>query len=148
MTMSDRRPLKEQLRGKSQRRRATLAASHEAACTTRQRNDLLPKLKLVERSIDDLLPPAPNARPADPAHVREIVSSIASLGFCVPVLIDQDGRVLDGWARVEAARQTGIKLVPCVVADHLTPAERRLLRLAINRLGEKGRWDLGELKLG
>ncbi len=62
-------------------------------------------------------------------HVREIVSSIASLGFCVPVLVDQDGRVLDGWARVESTRQTGIRLLPCVGADHLTAAERRLLSL-------------------
>jgi DNA modification methylase len=144
--MSNRGPLNGQLRRKSQRRREALAGSHEVMGTVR-RNDLLPKLKLVERSIDDLLPPARNARPADPDHVREIVSSIAALGFCVPVLVDEDGRVLDGWARVEAARQTGIRLLPCVVADHLTAAERRLLRLAINRLGETGRWDLGELKL-
>ena len=34
-----------------------------------------------------------------------------------------------------------------MVASHLTAAERRLLRLAVNRLGEKGQWDLGELKL-
>ena len=47
--------------------------------------------------------------PADPAHVREIANAITALGFCAPVLIDQDGRVLDGWARIEAARQTGLK---------------------------------------
>lgn len=113
----------------------------------RGRNNLLPDLKLAEWSTDRLLPPARNARPADPAHVREIANSILTLGFSVPVLIDQDGRVLDGWARVEAARQTGLKRLPCVMADHLTPAERRLVRLAINRLGEKGTWDLGELRL-
>ena len=139
--------LTEQLRTKSQRRRAALATSHEAMNTVRPRNDLLPKLKLIDRKVEDLLPPARNARPADPAHVREIVSAITTLGFCVPVLIDQDGRVLDGWARVEAARQTGLERLPCVLASHLTTAERRLLRLAINRLGEKGQWDLGELKL-
>lgn len=64
------------------------------------------------------------------------------MGVCVPVIIDSDGTVLDGWARVEAARQIGLTRLPCVVAGHLTPTERRLLRIAVNRLGEKGRWDL------
>ena len=140
-----RRALTDQLRTKSRRRRAALAPSRDVTCTPR--NDLLPQLQLVDRSIDGLLPPARNARPADPAHVREIANAITAFGFCAPVLIDQDGRVLDGWARVEAARQSGLKRLPCVLAGHLTAAERRLLRLAINRLGEKGRWDLGELKL-
>ena len=112
-----------------------------------RRNDVIPKLELLERNIDDLLPPARNLRPVDPAHVREVANAITAFGFCAPVLIDQDGRVLDGWARVEAARQTGLKRLPCVLAGHLTAAERRLLRLAINRLGEQGRWELGELKL-
>ena len=102
-----RRTLTEQLRTKSQRRRAALATSHEMTRTIQPRNDLLPKLKLLDRNIDDLLPPARNTRPADPAHVREIANAITALGFCAPVLIDQDGRVLDGWARVEAARQSG-----------------------------------------
>src|SRR5215212_1082767 len=127
-----------QLRAKSQRRRAALATSHAAASAVRPRNDLLPKLQLVERNIDDLSAPARNVRTADPAHVREIANAIAALGFNVPVLIDQDGRVLDGWASVEAARQIGMRRLPCVVASHLTAAERRLLRVAVNRLGEKG----------
>ncbi len=79
--------------------------------------------------------------------MREIANAIATLGFCAPILIDQDGRVLDGWARVEAARLAGLSKLPCVLAGHLTSNERRLLRIALNRLGEKGRWDLGELKL-
>ena len=140
-----RRALTDQLRTKSRRRRAALASSRDVTCTPR--NDLLPQLQLVDRGIDGLLPPARNARPADPAHVREIANAITTLGFSVPVLIDQDGRVLDGWARVEAARQTGLTRLPCILAGHLGPAERRLLRLAVNRLGEKGQWDLGELKL-
>ena len=91
-----RRGLTEQLRTKSQRRRAALTTPHEMAGAPR--NDLLPKLKLLDRDIDDVLPPARNARRADPAHVREIAKAIMTLGFSVPVLIDQDGRILDGSA--------------------------------------------------
>src|SRR3954451_19115500 len=123
-----------QLRTKSQRRRAALAISHAATSAVRPRNDLLPKLQLVGRNIDDLSEPARNVRTADPAHVREIADAIATLGFNVPGLIDQDGRGL-------------VSRLPCVVASHLTAAEGRLLRVAVNRLGEKGNWDLDALKI-
>jgi DNA modification methylase len=135
------------LHGKSRTRREALARSHDAERVIAKRNDLLPKLELVERSLEDLRPPARNARNVDPAHVTEIAHSIAMLGFCAPVLIDPDGRVLDGWARIEAARRTGLMRVPCIIAGHLSAAERRVLRIAVNRLGEKGSWNLGELKL-
>ena len=115
--------------------------------TVPPRNDLLPKLTLHDRAVGELQPPTRNARPADPAHVREIAAAITRLGFSVPILIDEDNRVIDGWARVEAARRAGLTRLPCILAGHLNPAERRLLRLAINRLGEKGQWDLSALKL-
>jgi len=74
-------------------------------------------------------------------------SSIAALGFCAPVLVGRDNLVIDGQSRVEAAQRLGLAEIPAVRVDHLTESEQRLLRLAVNRLGEKGRWDLGELKI-
>jgi ParB-like chromosome segregation protein Spo0J len=69
------------------------------------------------------------------------------LGFCDPVLIDERNAVLDGVVRVEAAKLLGLPHIPCIRADHLTTSERRLLRMALNRLSEKGSWHLDELKL-
>jgi hypothetical protein len=37
--------------------------------------------------------------------------------------------------------------VPCIRIDHLTELEQRTLRLAVNRLSEKGEWDLTELRI-
>jgi hypothetical protein len=54
--------------------------------------------------------------------------------------------VIDGETRLEAARQLGLSSVPCIRVDHLDAAEQRLLRLAVNRLAEKGTWDIEELK--
>jgi DNA modification methylase len=54
--------------------------------------------------------------------------------------------VLDGASRLEAARQIGLSTVPGIRVDHLNATEQRLLRLAVNRLAEKGTWDLEELK--
>ncbi len=109
--------------------------------------DLLPRLHLVDRDPRVLVPPKRNVRASEAGHVREVANAIAALGFTVPVLIDDDGRILDGMVRVEAAKLLGLPSVPCVVAEHLTAAERKLLRIAVNRLGEKGSWNFDELKL-
>jgi ParB-like chromosome segregation protein Spo0J len=55
--------------------------------------------------------------------------------------------VIDGESRLAAARQLGLASVPCIRVDHLNESEQRLLRLAVNRLGEKGSWDIAELEV-
>jgi DNA modification methylase len=62
-------------------------------------------------------------------------------------LLGADNIVIDGEIRLAAARLLGISEAPCIHVDHLDEQEQRLLRLAINRLGEKGSWDLAELDL-
>ena len=37
--------------------------------------------------------------------------------------------------------------VPCIVVDHLDSAAQRLLRIALNRIGEKGAWDSDALRV-
>ena len=37
--------------------------------------------------------------------------------------------------------------IPCVRAAHLTATEKRIVRLPLNRLSEKGRWTFPELKV-
>jgi DNA modification methylase len=54
--------------------------------------------------------------------------------------------VVDGESRLEAAKLLGLSSVPCIRVDHLDETEQRLLRLAVNRLAEKGIWDIGELE--
>jgi len=75
--------------------------------------------------------------------VREVAGSISALGFSAPILIGDDNVVLDGEIRVEAAKLLGLgqRAVHTQWA-HLSKGEQRLLRLAVNRLGEKGEWDL------
>jgi ParB-like chromosome segregation protein Spo0J len=90
---------------------------------------------------------ASEVRKLQPAHVRQVASAIAALGFCAPILIGRDSLVLDGAARLEAARSLGLERVPCVRIEHLSDNEQRVLRLAINRLGETGSWSLEALKI-
>ena len=41
----------------------------------------------------------------------------------------------------------GLDRLPCVRIEHLSPDEQRVLRLAVNRLAEKGEWNLDALKI-
>jgi ParB-like chromosome segregation protein Spo0J len=56
------------------------------------------------RLIGDLIVPKRKLRSIDPLQVMAIATSIQNLGFCVPVIIDRDNKVLDGVSRLEAAR--------------------------------------------
>ena len=138
----------EHLKGKSRRRRQDLAGLAEAeAAWLPRRNDLLPRLELAHVPLDMLKMPAHEVRKLQPAHVRQVANAIAALGFCVPILIGKYSLVLDGAARVEAARSLGLERVPCVRIEHLSDDEQRVLRLAVNRLGETGSWSLEALKI-
>jgi hypothetical protein len=140
--------LPRQLQRKSRRRRKDLSELAKAsAAPRRRRNDPLPRLDLVCIRPDDLNLLKRKTRKCAPAHMREAMGSIGALGFCAPILVGKDNMVLDGEIRVEAAKALGLTTVPCICIDHLTDEEQRTLRLAVNRLGEKGEWDLTELKI-
>ena len=138
------RPLVELLKAKSRGRRTALRA---VAPRHVGRNDLRPVLEPVERAPHELIFPTRNVRTVDPTHIGEVANAIAEFGFNDPVLIDESNEVLNGVVRVEAARVLGMDSIPCVIARHLSRPQRRQLRLALNRLQEKGSWNLGELKL-
>ena len=139
--------LAHQLGTKSRNRREGQERMALASAAQRRRNDMLPRLELSYVRLEELRPSARKLRKLDPAHVREVAASIGLLGFCDPLLVDRGNGLIDGEARYEAAKQLGLDLVPCVRVGHLSPAEHRVLRLAANRLTEKGRWDLDALKI-
>ena len=59
----------------------------------------------------------------------------------------RDNEIINGEVSYEAAKQLGLDRLPCVRIGHLSPEEQRVLRLAVNRLAEKGEWDLDALKI-
>jgi ParB-like chromosome segregation protein Spo0J len=82
-----------------------------------------------------------------PAQVRKLAESLDRFGFVLPILVDGENRVVAGWGLVLAARKVGVADVPAVVVSDLSEADLRLLRLALNRLGEDSSWDVDALKL-
>ena len=142
------RSFTERLKSKSRERRESAAGqTAPGAAARRPRNDLLPTLAIEYLTLADLRPPARKLRKLNPAHVRKVAATISALGFCMPVLIGKDNEIVDGAVRIEAAKLLGLDRVPCVRVQHLTQQEQRLLRLAVNRLGERGEWDIEQLKI-
>jgi DNA modification methylase len=137
----------DQLRQKSRHRRDNQERLAKASAARPRRNDILPGLELSYIPIADLRPSPRKVRKLDPAHVREVASSISALGFCVPLLVGRDNEIINGEVRYEAAKQLGLGRLPCVRIGHLSLEEQRVLRLAVNRLAEKGKWDLDALKI-
>ena len=110
------------------------------------RNDPLPALQLDCRSLDMLRVAKRPVRRSDAGHIAEVARSIATFGFTVPILIERDGTIIDGHIRYQAARSLELEAVPCIVVDHLSDTEIAALKVAVNRMAEKGSWDLEILR--
>jgi DNA modification methylase len=141
--------LKAGINAKSRQRRERLRSevSLRALPMTMGRNDRQPELVLVERRIDEVRPANRRVRRSNAAHVASVMRSIESFGNCVPILIDGSGTIIDGSIRLDAANRLGHETIPCVVIDHLSAEQVRLLSIALNRLAESGEWDLEVLEL-
>ena len=109
--------------------------------TRKQRNDLQPRLEMVEVAIDDLHFEEPRLRPLKKKHAERIRRSILRLGNSVPIIIGPGNEVIDGQGRVDVARELGLSSMHCVRVDHLDAQELRLLRLSINKIAERYRQE-------
>ncbi len=91
--------------------------------------------------IDRLTPYANNARTHSRKQIGQIAESIRRFGFTNPVLVADDGTIIAGHGRVEAARMIGMEAVPVRRLSHLSPDEVRAYVLADNKLAENAGWD-------
>jgi DNA modification methylase len=91
--------------------------------------------------VDKLMPYPGNARKHSRKQIRQVAKSIERFGFTNPVLIDDDGQIIAGHGRVEAAKLLGMQSVPTLRLFHLSAADKRAYIIADNRLAEKAGWD-------
>lgn len=140
--------IRERRRGREQEaRRDRREAVDVGAVPRTPRNDLLPTCPKGMRALDQLKPADRKVRKLTEAQVARVIASIQAYGFIAPILIADDGRIIDGHTRAEAAKRLGLNEIPCLVVDHLSPIELKALKIAINRTAETGVWDLPALEL-
>ena len=92
-------------------------------------------------SIDKLIPYINNARTHSPEQIKKLRASLREFGFINPVIIDKDFNVIAGHGRLLAAKEEGIKEVPCVFVDYLTEAQKKAYIIADNRMAMDAGWD-------
>src|SRR6204780_1758821 len=86
------------------------------------------------RSIRALVPDVRNSRTHSDEQVAQVAASIREFGWTNPILVDGEGVIIAGHARLLAARKLGLEEVPVIVLAHLTPAQKRALVIADNKL--------------
>lgn len=91
--------------------------------------------------ISELIPYENNAKIHDKKQIEKLKESIKKFGFLTPVLIDKDKNIIAGHGRTKAAKELGLKELPCVCVEGLSEDEKRAYIIADNRLAEFGKWD-------
>ena len=104
------------------------------------------EMKIVNMSVDDIIPYENNPRHNDSA-VDAVAASIQEFGFKVPIVIDSEGVIVTGHTRLKAAEKLGMTEVPCIMADDLSEEQVKAFRLADNKVAELATWDMERLEL-
>ncbi|MFL6728184.1 MAG: site-specific DNA-methyltransferase [Sphingomicrobium sp.] len=82
-----------------------------------------------------------SARRHSKKKIAKLADSIRRLGFNVPMIIDKEGQLLAGHARLAAARLIGMDQVPVVRVSHLSEIEARAFAIAGNQFALNACWD-------
>ena len=98
-------------------------------------------MKVANKNLAELTPYAGNAKKHDSTQIANVAESIRQFGFVQPIVIDRDGVIVIGHCRALAAEKLGMKEVPCVCVDDLTPEQVNALRIVDNKSNES-EWDL------
>ena len=85
-------------------------------------------MEIQYRRLSEITPYGKNAKKHDQTQINNVAESIKQYGFVQPIVIDRDGVIVIGHCRALAAKKLGMKEVPCVCVDDLTPEQVNALR--------------------
>ncbi|MGC1220833.1 MAG: ParB/Srx family N-terminal domain-containing protein, partial [Candidatus Sulfotelmatobacter sp.] len=103
-------------------------------------------LTIQQQQIDTLRLDPRNPRKHSKKQLAQVAESIRAFGFNVPVLIDDDKKIIAGHGRVLACQLLGITEIPTICLSHLSPEQIRAFIIADNKLTENAAWN--EILLG
>lgn len=82
-----------------------------------------------------------NSRRHSQEQIDHLAGLINEFGFTIPVLVDEDYKLIAGEGRTLAAKQVGLKKVPGIVAVGWSDEQKRKYLIADNRIAESSTWD-------
>lgn len=103
-------------------------------------------MQIEYRRAVDLTPYENNSRTHSKEQVSQIVESIKEFGFTNPILIDEEGGIIAGHGRLEAANVVGMAEVPTITLQGLSEAQKRAYVIADNSLAMNAGWDIDTLQ--
>src|SRR4051794_17928143 len=109
--------------------------------TSLSSNSEWPADHVERRSVQQLVADARNARTHTDAQVAQIAAAIREWGWTNPVLIDENGTIIAGHARVLAARLLELDEGPVMVTRGGAGAQKRVYILADNKLALNAGWN-------
>ncbi len=103
-------------------------------------------MAITYRLPGELKPWPGNPRIRGEKPITAIMASIQKFGYLSPIITDENGVILAGHGRYEAAKRLGMSNIPTIVAAGLTEAQKRAYVLADNKIAEMSKWDKTLLK--
>ena len=101
------------------------------------------KATAIERVLVSSLKPNPrNTRVHPEKQVALLSKGMREFGFHSPLVIDEDGMILCGHGRFEAAKDLQLDDVPVIRLHGLTPSQKIALAIADNKLASIGEYNL------
>ena len=105
------------------------------------------RLKIEYQSPSELRPRDNNPRTHTKKQIEKIAKSIQRFGFINPILMDEDGYVIAGHGRLEAAKLLCLTEVPIIPVKGMSLTDRRAYVIADNQLATLSGWSKDILTL-
>jgi ParB/RepB/Spo0J family partition protein len=88
---------------------------------------------------------AANARVHPEKQIRELRASLREYGQIWPILVREDGEIIAGHGRREAARLEGLQHIRVIVARGWSEKQCRAFALLDNQIPQNATWDMDKL---
>jgi DNA modification methylase len=104
-------------------------------------DEQLEQAGIVYRAPEDLKPWPTNSRVHDEKQLAVLVASIRKFGFTSVIITNEDGVILAGHGRVEAAKRAGLASIPTRPVVGWSDTQQRAFVLADNKIALLASWD-------
>lgn len=102
------------------------------------------KKNIVEIDIDKITP-YEGSHKTD-ANINLLIESIKDFGVNQPITVDKNYVVVTGNGVYKAAKEAGVKTLPCIILDDLTDEQIRQYRIADDKTQEFATWNEKKLR--
>lgn len=95
----------------------------------------------VLKPVEWFRPYPKNPRTHSEEALKQFAEAIKRFGFRIPVLARSTGDIVDGHFRFLAGKRLGLKELPVLLCDDMTPEDVRAFRISVNKMAELAKWD-------